>query len=201
MSKAAVARKGKVMHIPGISKKAVIRFPKSSEMLNVVMFMLFQISLAGTGARNTFLQDIRGTNTVNHVSPDTGFTQYSNSVGSMITTQLFVVTIICFAVSFYGRPLIRSTKIIPNLIPLLVAFVIAIIATLSLPTQGNHLNETFPKWASERYGIELNPDDSSFFAVDKGLLKDKNSTTVYQMKEVDDKFYLYTLEGTELPKK
>lgn len=195
----AIARKGKVMHIPGISKKTPFRRLTINDFTTFLLIFLFQTSFTGIGLRWDFLQKIRGTDRPLTNDAATGFVQYHPSISTMISSQIIIIAVIGFSLIYFKPFFRRKITTFSGFFHLLLTFVIAVLAALSLPTQGNQIDKTFPQWASERYGVELDSTDSKFFIIEDSLIKSKTSEEIYQVKLVDQKIYLHQIDGDELP--
>lgn len=194
---AELAKSGKVMHIPGISKKRKIPLT-STHLMYLMCIMFFQVSFSSLNVRIPFLQELRGNNQPVFLDPNGGYSILMPQ-GNNLVVQYIIFTVIAFFVSYHHifMHTVRSIKYI--LTTYLLGFVIAALACTSLPAVGNYSDQTFSKWASERYGISLEMGDKSSFYDAKILIKDSKSPVAYELTKVNGSYYVYDLNGEELP--
>ena len=192
-----LAKSGKVMHIPGISKKR--KFPLTSTHLMYLMCMMFfQISFSSLNIRIPFLQELRGNSQPVFLDPNGGYSIIMPA-GNNIAAQYLIVTAVAFFVSYHHIFMHKVRSIPYVLTTYFLGFAIAIIACASLPAVGNYSDQTFPKWASERYGISLKMGDRSALYDTNILIKDTQKPVAYELTKVNDSYYVYDLDGKELP--
>lgn len=192
-----VAKSGKVMYIPGISKKRRVALT-STHLIYFVCMLMFQSTLSSTNARIPFLQALRGNDKPIFVSPHEGFSIIMPPNNNIIV-QYLLMAIVGFFIAYHHLFMVKIKSLKYILSVYLLSFVIVALATMSLPSTGNYSEKTFPKWASERYGVSVQAGDNVSFYKDSQLIKDTDKNVAYELKKVGDKYFLNDLSGKELP--
>lgn len=192
-----LAKSGKVMHIPGISKKRRIAL-SSTHLVYFMCMLMFQTSFASTNTRIPFLQELRGNDKPVFISPSEGFSVIMPPANNLML-QYLLMAVIGFFIAYHHLflPVVKTFKYL--LTTYLLSFAVVALVTTSLPSVGNYSDETFPKWASERYGVSIEVNENTSFYKDNDLIKDKEKNVAYEMKKIDGKYFLYDLAGKELP--
>lgn len=212
MSNDTLASGGKTWSFPTNTATTAATKSKNNDIIfqdflfHGLLGLIFSMGIMGF-----FLMFLRVTdwNILNVIAPSlTTDSTVSSTEGYSTTsapTSLFVIVIalILFAANkvIFGLRLWHNKKIRITLIALFVFSTFGAASVAEASMSFNESETTSTKWMQERYDFSADNPELSSVLTDGEYLYDSKTKTIAKVQKEDNKFYLYSPDGKELPLK